>query len=229
MEHSLGPVQAARVESPCARVKQSVNVLKEFRQKIKAETDRTRREQLEIAFAHLPEWRLLYDHYGPKLDYLAFRFGMNNHDRDDVVQEIFLRVFLHIDALAEVEKFDSWFRTVSYHEMCRFLGSGNRRRRFEAAESLQNDRATDTGPDFAPDPLAREESMVREHMLRRLEDCIERLPPRMRQTLKLFCVQGLAQEEVAKIMQVAVYTVKEQLQRARKALRACLQQYGLDK
>jgi RNA polymerase sigma-70 factor (ECF subfamily) len=229
MEHSLGPVQAARVESPCSRVKQSVDVLKEFRQKIKAESDRSRREELEIAFAHLPEWRLLYDHYGPKLDYLAFRFGMNNHDRDDVVQEIFLRVFRHIDTIVEVEKFDSWFRAVSYHEMCRFIGSGRRRRRLEAAEGVPDEHAAEVWPDLAPDQIAREESMEREQILQRLEDCIARLPPRMRQTLRLFCVQGHAQDEVAKIMQVAVYTVKEQLQRARKALRACLQQYGLDK
>ncbi|MGH7495952.1 MAG: RNA polymerase sigma factor [bacterium] len=229
MEHSLGPVQAGRVESPCSRVKQTVNVLKEFRQKIKVETDRTRREQLEIAFAQLPEWRILYDHYGPKLDYLAFRFGMNNHDRDDVVQEIFLRVFRHIDTLVEVEKFDSWFRAVSYHEMCRFIGSGRRRRKFEASEAVPNDTAAEVWADLAPEQFAREESMRREQILQRLEACIERLPPRMRQTLRLFCVQGHTQEEVAKIMQVAVYTVKEQLQRARKALRACLQQHGLDK
>src|SRR5262245_40451278 len=114
MEHSLGPVQAARVESPCSRVKQTVLVLKEMRQKIKAETDRARREQLEIAYAHLPEWRILYDHYGPKLDYLALRFSLNNHDRDDVVQEIFVRVFRHIDTVAQVDKFDSWFRSVAY-------------------------------------------------------------------------------------------------------------------
>ncbi len=229
MEHTPGPVQATRVGSPCSRVLQAVRTLKEMREKIKAETDHARREQLETAYKRLPEWRILYDHYSPKLDYQAFRFGMNNHDRDDVVQEIFIRVFSHLDTLAEAEKFDSWFRAVSYHEMCRFIGRSRRRRRFEAREGVQNDTAAEALPDSAPDQLSPDEDMKRDQILQRLEDCIERLPPRMRQTLRLFCVQGYAQEEVAKIMQVAVHTVKEQLQRARKALRACLQQYGTGK
>jgi RNA polymerase sigma-70 factor (ECF subfamily) len=229
MEHSLGPPQATAAQSPCSRVNHAVRTLKEMREKIKAEPDRTRREQLEIACARLPEWRILYDHYSPKLDYLAFRFGMSNHDRDDVVQEIFVRVFRSLDTLAQVDKFDSWFRAVCYNEMYRFMGRSKRRRRVESSEKAPDDTAAEALPDPAPDQPSADDCSKHEQILQRLEDCIERLPPRMRQTLQLFCVQGHAQEEVAKIMQVAVCTVKEQLQRARKSLRACLQQYGFDK
>ena len=209
------------------RILPAVRFLKEMKQKASAETDPARRQSLELACAQRAEWRTLYEHFGPKLDYLAYKFGLNKDDRDDVVQEIFKRVFCHIHTLREVEKFNSWFREIARNEMRRFI---HRHLPPESLEQLQD--SSGRSEVLAAEALEHnspQENAFARLLTEQLEDCIKRLPERMQETVVLYYVEGCSQREVARIMQVAIPTVKEQLQRARKLLWECLAQYGWER
>lgn len=134
---------------------------------------------------------------------------------EDATQDAFIQAYRALDTFRG-GYFRAWLLRIVTNRCYDLLRASNRR----SADSL-DDQAFESEPHWAStapmdDPVAR---AAQGELGQLLERALGQLPEDQRITVILCDVQGYAYEEAARIMQVALGTVKSRLSRARAALR----------
>jgi RNA polymerase sigma-70 factor, ECF subfamily len=156
----------------------------------------------------------LYDRYYSRVRGYATSMLRDPAASDDVVQETFMRAQASLDALREPEKVPAWLFRIA-HNLC--------------VDHLRARRASRIDPAADPDAAgACDEATVQRDLERgQMSACvrakIDQLPEQHRAVILLYDIQGLSHQEIADILQVEAGTVKVRLHRARRKLRAVLE------
>lgn len=152
---------------------------------------------------------LLAAYRAPVYAYLC-RCGVSREARDDLFQDIFLRIHRAAHTYRPHLPLHPWLFTIVANTVRQHF------RRLKVRELVRGSAAEHPEPvDAAPDGARRAE--VRETATW-VRSGIHRLPPNQRQVLLLVSVQGLALKEVAKALEMPLGTVKTCLRRARLTL-----------
>ncbi len=153
---------------------------------------------------------------------VALRLTANPSDADDLVQETMLKAFRAWDQYEKGTNAKGWLLTILRHA---FINEYRRRTRHPENVDL------DTIEPFAvfgeiqdEDPQgAFFDKIVDDEVLK----AIDQLPEAFRETLVLSDVEGMSYQEIAKILEIPVGTVKSRLFRARQALQGKLYEYAV--
>jgi len=138
-------------------------------------------------------------------------------DAEDVVQIACLRAFRGIGNFANGNA-RAWVLTIVRHASYDWL---NRNR--PAALVLVDDvEGVEREPSSELDVETPETELIAKEDMTLLEAAIARLPPPVRETLVLRCIQGLTYREIAEITSVPIGTVMSRLARARDKLIATM-------
>jgi RNA polymerase sigma-70 factor (ECF subfamily) len=182
--------------------------------------DRTEREQeerlVEAARRGEPRAfeRLLERHESRVLRVLSL-LGVPRDDREDVAQEVFVRVFRHLDRFRAGQPFSGWIYRITVnasHDHRRTL----RRRRETGGREGVPERADD-----APGPAER---LDLDDRRRRLEVALTALSERERAVFVLCEMEDLPTRDVARTLAISAITVRRHLGRARRRLQEILRQ-----
>jgi RNA polymerase sigma-70 factor (ECF subfamily) len=130
----------------------------------------------------------------------------NFHDAQDIAQQAFVEAFQQLGNLKDPSRLGAWLRSVTIHRSIDLV----RRRRETAA--VEDDMVSANEP-TPPQRLERQE------LRKRLLAAIGRLSKTQRETTTLFYVNGYTVEDVARIQDVRVGTVKVRLHDAREKLK----------
>src|SRR6266536_1360539 len=153
---------------------------------------------------------------------VARRLTGNPADADDLVQETILKAYRAWDQYEQGTNAKGWLLTILRHA---FINEYRRRTRhpetvnldaiepFSVFEELQDDDPQGTFFD----------RIVDDEVLR----AIDLLPEQFRETVVLSDVEGMSYEEIARILEVPVGTVKSRLFRARRLLQQKLYDYAV--
>ena len=145
----------------------------------------------------------VWTEFGERLrSFIAVRVG-NQSDAEDILQDVFLRVYAHLDTLADEQRLMTWVYQIARNAIV----DHHRRRRPMAPlpEAI-------AAPEAPPDDLIPE-------LLPGLATMLGRLSPEDQQALILTEVEGLTQREVADRLGLSLSGAKSRVQRARKKLR----------
>ena len=135
---------------------------------------------------------------------IAYHFLQDRSAAEELAQDVFLQLYRHFDALQSADHVTFWLRRVTAHRCIDY----RRRRRFPL---LSLDRIPEPAAACPlADPL----------LARRLRRLVSELPGRARIAVILRYQEDLTPEEIARVLDRPVATVKSQLQRALKTLRA---------
>lgn len=155
---------------------------------------------------------LLARYRGPVYGYLV-RFGVEPASRDDLFQEVFLKVHRAAGSYRADRPLHPWIFTI----VANTVRSHYRRQRVRAL--VFPDEPRPEPPCERPD--SREELEARETATR-VARALRRLPPAQREALLLHCIEDLPQREVSRILGVPINTVKTHVRRGRAALARAL-------
>jgi len=151
---------------------------------------------------------LIYEKYKTPIYNLAYRYTYNSAVAEDLLQEIFLKVFTHIQDVDKKEFFEGWLYRVAVNTCLSFVRS---RKAYEVKSvSLDSVESKINNQKFS-----HSEKMIHKS----IDDAIQSLPIRLRSVFLLFDVQGFTHEEVAGILGCSVGTSKSQLFKARTKIR----------
>ena len=170
------------------------------------------REQLPVADARAGDaeaWRTLFRRYRLPLYAYVFELLHDEQASLDLVQETFVNAFRHIDTLRDDEKFGGWLFSIA-HQKCvqQWRRQG---READLREELVRETETDS-----PDPL---DVLLREEQEAEFMKLIAQLPLAQRSALLLHFIEGFSLEEIARITDAQLGTVKSRLHYAKRALR----------
>ena len=130
-------------------------------------------------------------------------------DAEDVTQDVFLTAFSKLQQFdPEIGKLSTWLFRIAHNKALNFV---KRRRPL-------------TGTDFEPktDQATPAVKASQHEQWQRLQQAIEQLPLDQRTAFVLFDLQGCSYDEVSRIEQVPLGTVKSRIARARSRLRQTL-------
>lgn len=154
---------------------------------------------------------LVHEYRSPVYSYLC-RCGVAEADRDDLFQEIFLKIHA-TGAQYEAERpLHPWLFTVVANTVRNYVRT---RRVRELAFVPRKEVPERETPD--PAPIAEQIAAARQETAW-LEVEISKLPHAQREVLILTTIENVPQQEVAEILGMPVNTVKTHLRRARMAL-----------
>jgi RNA polymerase sigma-70 factor (ECF subfamily) len=148
----------------------------------------------------------LVERYERAVYNLCLRTLRDAEEAKDASQEAFLKAFRALGTFRRGSKFSTWIFSIAYHACCDRL---NRRRRYSDAELP--DRA-----DPAPGPALEAERLDEAS---RLRAAIDALPEKYRAAITLYHLQGHQYEEIARVLDLPMGTVKTHLFRAKEQLR----------
>ncbi|MCB8945293.1 MAG: sigma-70 family RNA polymerase sigma factor [Ardenticatenaceae bacterium] len=132
------------------------------------------------------------------------------HLAQDAVQESFVTAYKQLPQLLDPQAFPGWFKQIVISQCYRAIRHKQPTHSLEITADLISNE---------PDPaLAVEDFELKDKVLTALQD----LPEREQIVTKLFYLNGYSQNEIAKLLQIPVTTVKKRLQYARQHLRGVL-------
>ena len=174
----------------------------------------------ERAFTELTE------RYQTRLLNFIYRTIGDRDRAEDLVQEVFIRVYRHLHRFDRSKKFSTWVYTIASN-----LAKNELRNRSRSPLVLfQTMRGSQTDEEERPlqfeDTTSRPDDMYRKRHLRELvEQTVAQLPEHHRQVFVLRELEGKSYEEIAEITACNLGTVKSRLNRARTAFAAIIEPF----
>jgi RNA polymerase sigma-70 factor (ECF subfamily) len=161
----------------------------------------------------------LVERYSPRVYGLLTRFLGPVESREDLVQEVFLRVIRARDDYRPEARFSTWLYRIAFN-LC--VNESERRRPWasldertsELHESWQDEREMAPGAE-----------LEREDLVASVRAAIAELPARQRMALVLAKYEELPYDEVGEVLGTSEKAVKSMIHRAREALRARLSEF----
>jgi len=169
--------------------------------------------QPQLSQWELPSWEEIVRAHSARVYRLAYRLTGNQHDAEDLTQEVFVRVFRSLSSYTP-GTFEGWLHRITTNL---FLDGARRRQRIRF-EGLGDDVAQRLpGTDLTPAQVWDER-----HFDGDIQEALRALPPDYRAAVVLCDIEGFSYEEIAATMGVKLGTVRSRIHRGRAQLRAAL-------
>ena len=151
------------------------------------------------------------------------RYGIEPQNRDDLFQDIFLRVHQAASGYRPSESLRPWLISIVLNTVRNFRRDRGRRKHFmnqlrQTSASGSADDGAGTAGLARPYQAGLDEQAEQQATVSWLQQQITTLPERQREVLVLSTLQGLRMKEIASILRLPENTVKTHLRRARLAL-----------
>ena len=149
----------------------------------------------------------LYDKYSRYLLGVCIRYSTDRSEAEDVLQDVFVRVFFNIEEYSGAGSFQGWLRRVAvntaitnYHK--------NLKHRYHV--DIDEYKTVETGAlSFEEDLFSADE----------LHNVLNSLPAGYKMVFNLYAIEGYKHREIAGMLKIDVNTSKSQYSRARALLR----------
>ncbi len=142
---------------------------------------------------------------------IAYHYLRDPAEVDEVVQDAFLKAFLHLPSFREDLFFELWFTRILVNGCLDRLKAKTRRARWLVPNDARENLATEIAPSKEPSPEAM---LLAKERRSHLEAAIDRLPTRQRTAVILSHLEGGSAREVSVVMGLNESTVRVHLFRA---------------
>jgi RNA polymerase sigma-70 factor (family 1) len=170
-----------------------------------------------IAIGDEAAFRTLFHAYNKMLLPFVVKLVSGMQDPDEILQEVFLRLWKHRERLADVDNPKAYIVRIVSNEATTYLQKLARQNRLMEKAIQQRGQ----------DPLTPEEHIALKETARLVTDAVEQLTPACRQVYILSREEHLSLSQIAEKLQLSENTVKNQLVKALKDIRVYIRKNGL--
>lgn len=166
-----------------------------------------------------PAFRELVTSFQHRVYNTALSLVQNEGDAEDLAQEVFIKVFHNIGQFKGEAQLSTWIYKITVTQALDFLRKKKRQKRGGLLVSMFNKPADEWDtPDFSHPGVKtenKEDSAI-------LFKAIRQLPENQQTAFVLQKLEGLKQDEIAKVLETTVSSVESLLHRAKQNLRKLL-------
>lgn len=153
----------------------------------------------------------LVERYEGKITRYAKKFLAHPDDIKDIVQDVFVKVYVNIKGFDTKRRFSPWIYRVAHNEFV------------NALKKKKNSKLSFIDFDLLlPHPAAKETAdsdIDRKDLRRLLDKCLEKMPVKYKEPLVLYYFEEMSYQEIADILRLPVSTVGIRLQRGKLLLK----------
>jgi len=162
-------------------------------------------------------FELLVIKYQRKLERLLSRIVRDPSEIEDVAQEAFIKAYRALPNFRGDSAFYTWLYRIGINTAKNYLVAKGRRAptstEFDSEEAESFEEATGLRDVNTPENL-----LMSKQVAQTVNDAIDALPEELRTAITLREIDGLSYEEIAKIMECPIGTVRSRIFRAREAV-----------
>ncbi len=156
----------------------------------------------------------LFNCYNGAIYRVALRFLKSPEMAEEVVQEVFLKVWLRRKDMVAAVNFEAYLFTMARNLV------------FDRIKQLAKEVAAKSEFTRAVKPTeAADQPLVEKQYEELLQDAVDRLPPQQKQVFRLARVEGLSHQAIAEQLHLSRLTVKSHMAKALQAIRQNLQRH----
>lgn len=173
-----------------------------------------------IAGGDEPAFKALFHLYVPRIRPVIYKMVRSETVVKDIIQDIFLNLWMHRERLASIESPAEWIFRIVYNRTYTWLEQQARRK---ARGAGVYDQQRDEGA-----ANSTEETIFFTETARLVRQAILRLPPQTQKIYLLSREAGMKQAAIAATLNISIQTVKNTLTNAGNAIKAYLVQQGIN-
>ncbi|KJF45265.1 RNA polymerase sigma factor [Draconibacterium sediminis] len=158
----------------------------------------------------------LYAEYSPRLYRFAMAYLKSESEVLDIVQEVFVNVWMNRNKLKKDSNLDAYLFTVAKNTIVSVFRKKLSEKDY--LEHLKNKSITNS--------IDTESQFNYNQLSDKLNDLIEQLPPQRKKIYQLSKEQGLANKTIAAELGISIKTVEDHLSKASKFIKKNLTEYG---
>ncbi len=151
----------------------------------------------------------LYDLYCKAMFNTAYNFVKDDMAAQDMMQEAFIKAFAKISTYNSEASFGSWLKRIVINQCLDFIKKKN----LETVEIKEDVISIEDDNDWNID---------QETSIQAIYSCIELLPQKCKNVVKLYLLEGYDHQEVAQILEISEVSSRSQLSRGKNKLRELL-------
>lgn len=153
-------------------------------------------------------FRILFDRHWSNIHGLALAYFKSAVIADEIVQDVFLKIWLNRGILTKVKKFEAFLYTIARNHIYNELRKMLKDERFAENLKIHYQNSPRTPEDDFED--VESESL--------LHEAIAQLPPQQQAVFRLSRDQGMSQEEIARHLNITIHTVKSHMNKALRSI-----------
>jgi len=161
-------------------------------------------------------FQVIYDMYWPYVLFITKKLCRNDSDANDVLQDVFLKVFININKLEDETKLKYWLGTIARRESYNRI---KKDQKFLTETIVDLNDPIDFDEDFIPDVY-----LEKKELRQRLIKIINALPTRQREAIYLYYYVGMKVKEVAKYQNCTEENVRKAMYDARQTIKRKLEE-----
>ncbi|PKO95646.1 MAG: RNA polymerase sigma factor [Bacteroidetes bacterium HGW-Bacteroidetes-7] len=173
----------------------------------------------EIKGGNKEAFRELAERYSTPLFRLSMGYLHSKEDAEDMVQEIFVKLYHSLDSFKGDSKFSTWLYRIAVNTCLNEIARRKRRDIFTTFGDNMTKIFNHSGDSKNP-----EEQTISEENKKRVRKAIESLPEKQQTAFVLQKYKELSQKEIAEIMQISEGAVEQHLVRAKSSLQKKLKE-----
>jgi len=160
---------------------------------------------------------LLVQKYQRKLARLLSRFIRDPSEVEDVAQEAFVKAYRALPAFRGDSAFYTWLYRIGINTAKNYLMAMGRRAPTSTVLEAEEAEGFDEGEQLR-DINTPESVLLSKEIAQTVNATIEKLPEELRSAIQLREIEGMSYEDIAKVMDCPIGTVRSRIFRAREAI-----------
>lgn len=147
-------------------------------------------------------YKKLFLLYHSKLINFSYSITHSKESAEDVVSDVFLKIWIKRKSLVEIENFHLYLYVTTKNSSINRLLKQKRETTFSLDQVLVELKSIYADP---------EQLLITAEMLRRVQQAIKELPPRCQLIFKLIKEDGLKYKDVAELLNLSIKTIEAQM------------------
>ncbi len=162
-------------------------------------------------------FELLVEKYQRKLGRLLARFIRDPAEVEDVTQEAFIKAYRALPAFRGDSAFYTWLYRIGINTAKNYLMALGRRAPTSTEVDAEDAEGFEDGEQLR-DISTPESMLLSKEIAETVNAAIEELPEELRPAIQLREIEGMSYEDIARIMDCPIGTVRSRIFRAREAI-----------
>ena len=162
-------------------------------------------------------FELLVEKYQRKLARLLSRFIRDQAEVEDVTQEAFIKAYRALPAFRGDSAFYTWLYRIGINTAKNYLMAMGRRAPTSTEVEAEEAEGFEEGEQLR-DINTPESVLLSNEIAQTVNSTIEKLPEELRTAIQLREIEGMSYEDIAKVMDCPIGTVRSRIFRAREAI-----------
>ena len=161
----------------------------------------------------------LVENYKRLVAHIVYTNVKNQNDRDDLCQEIFLKIYVNLSTFKFRCKLSTWIGKIAYNSCLNYFNKKKILIDDNFANMGENDEPANVIEQITSDENSPDLFLHKKELGKIIEHKIQELPKKYQTVITLFHVDELSYNEMSEILNLSIDNIKVILFRARKMLR----------